>query len=190
MADSSSPVSAFSGALRPEQHDRGDHQRQRAEQAEEGVDEDMRVLAVERVGVDAREGDDPVRRVRPAGSRVPACRGTVPAGPSRRGFRSPSRPTSATAALISAPRRTLAQNSLRASTRNATAAMWKARPMTSPMSSCIQVSSPVDEVVDVPDDRRDHVEDEDQPGDALCGPPARRPAAPARTPTRSWCRGS
>ena len=55
MADSSSPVSAFSGALRPEQHDRGDHQRQRAEQAEEGVDEDVRVLAVERVGIDAGE---------------------------------------------------------------------------------------------------------------------------------------
>ena len=50
--------------------------------------------------------------------------------------------TSAAAALTSAPRRTLAQNSLRASTRKATAATWKASPITSPISS-IQVSSPV-----------------------------------------------
>ena len=38
-------------------------------------------------------------------------------------------------ALISAPRRTLAQNSLRARTRRAIAATWKPSPMTSPTSS-------------------------------------------------------
>ena len=50
--------------------------------------------------------------------------------------------TSTAAALNNAPRRTLAQNSLRASTRKAIAATWKASPMTSPISS-IHVSSPV-----------------------------------------------
>ena len=50
--------------------------------------------------------------------------------------------TSVAAALNSAPRRTFAQNSLRASTRKAIAATWKTRPMTSPMS-CITDSSPV-----------------------------------------------
>ncbi len=43
--------------------------------------------------------------------------------------------TSVAAALTSAPRRTFAQNSLRASTRNRTAATWKTSPITSPMSS-------------------------------------------------------
>ena len=50
------------GALRLEQHDRRDHQRQRAEQAEQRVDEDVRV-AVERSEPSAGERADPVQRV-------------------------------------------------------------------------------------------------------------------------------
>ena len=45
------------GTLRPEQHDRGDHQCQRAEQAEQRVDEDVRVLPLECVGAGAGERD-------------------------------------------------------------------------------------------------------------------------------------
>ena len=59
--------------------------------------------------------------------------------------------TSVAAALTSAPRRTFAQNSLRASTRNKIAAMWKPSPITSPMSS-ITDSVAGDEAADVPAD--------------------------------------
>ena len=76
--------------------------------------------------------------------------------------------TSATAALTSAPRRTFAQNSLRASTRKATAATWKASPIISPLS-CIQVSSPVTMSPTFQPIERDHVEDEDQPGEPFAG---------------------
>ena len=81
--------------------------------------------------------------------------------------------TRAAAAFSSAPRRTFAQNSLRASTRNTIAATWKARPITSPMSSIDRLVAG-DEVDDVPADRRDHVADQDPPGDALAGGQRRR----------------
>jgi hypothetical protein len=50
--------------------------------------------------------------------------------------------TSVPTALTRAARRTRAQNSGRASSRKAIAAMWKARPITSPISSMTD-SSPV-----------------------------------------------
>ena len=81
--------------------------------------------------------------------------------------------TSAAAALNSAPRRTLAQNSLRASTRNRIAATWKPSPITSPMSSMHRFVAG-DQVDDVPADGRDHVEDQNPPGDAFAGGQRRR----------------
>ena len=77
------------GPLGLEQHDRGDHERQRAEQSEQRVDEHVRVSG-EGVGVRAGEGAHPVQRIAEAGPTWPVSRGTARAGPSRRGCRSPS----------------------------------------------------------------------------------------------------
>ena len=98
------------GALRLEQHDRRRDQGERAEQAEDRVEQDVR-LAGEQVGIGEGESDHPVGHVRQAVLSAQAIRATSRPGPRTPGFRSRSPATSTAAALTSAALRTLAQNS-------------------------------------------------------------------------------
>ena len=127
----------------------------------------MRVLSVERVGVDACEGDNAVRRVRqPVVAFQRAGEQFEQAPADEDSDRHPARQRDGR--LDQRPAADLCPELLAGQDQERDRGDVEGE--TDQLAGFLHPGlADVDDVVDVPDDRRDHVEDEDQPGEALSG---------------------